>query len=393
VKTARTSSGILLLVPFVLLLAHAHVAYWRDIESYRRWSVGAATRTPGPEDPSSPLRSLYRRTDCNYPALGGLVTAGSMRLLAHMPGGAPQALRGVLALVDAIVLSLVLAILVRFGVAGAWWWLVASAACLAAAVHVKQLAVFSLPALLVLQAYATVVVRRRGGGGAVVWLVPLLVGAALLVGVDRWLFDLPEGSPSILANVWARASRHAGMLTINGPNVWSLLGRPGPSPSAEPVIGPLTPAGIGQTVFVVQVVLVLAALSARLVRLRDGDRRARASAVAWCFWAAGLSNLLMGVWLTGVHERYLAHAFPLLFLGILGLRATSPPALASRWLASIAVAAAACGLLVLRVLYVGSAVTGLASQQGATALLLLVVGSVLTVATVHSLVTSSTVPC
>src|SRR5262249_40686217 len=135
------------------------------------------------------------------------------------------------------------------------------------------------------------------------------------------------------------------------------------------------------------------ALAAALWHLRATTASRRAAMVAWCLWLTGLGNLLMGILLAGTHERHTVHAFPFLFTGLLGLRATRPPARTALWLAALGITAGTYGAFVLSILYQEVHVTQASwAAQALTAGILAIAGAGLTTATLRHLTAEARAP-
>jgi hypothetical protein len=164
-----------------------------------------------------------------------------------------------------------------------------------AALLAKQLTFFAAPALALLAIFA---LRERRSRAAVALA---LSSPILLFAADPFL-ELPHGFRSHLFFVlFGGGSAHGELAVASGASLWSLFA-PGGTPADQ-----LSPLGISSFVWG----LVLFAIA-----------NAMALAASWrAKWSdgslvflAGFGHLAMAVLLTGVHERYLAHAIPLLFL-------------------------------------------------------------------------------
>jgi hypothetical protein len=265
----------------------------------------------------------------------------------------------------------------------------------AVAVQLKQLAAFSLPGLMALGVLAVDTVRRRRDARwrVAAALVPLAVVGGVVLGLDRLVFQPPPGHSGILSYVWTTGAYHVGYLSNNGPSLWTFFARANRSPSSTPLLGSLTPVGIGEGLYVAVLTLVGAALAAALWHVRASTDARRPAMAAWCLWVTGLGNLLMGILLAGTHERHAVHAFPFLFTGLLGLRATRPPAGSALWLVALGLTAGAYGVFVLSILYEEVRITHPSwAAQAVTAGILAIAGAGLTAATLRHLAAESRAP-
>ncbi len=160
------------------------------------------------------------------------------------------------------------------------------------AVLAKQLTLFAVPGLALLAALG---IRNHRASIALTAIVP--VG---LLAADPFLV-LPDGFRSHLAFVIEHGSSHGELAVASGASVWSLFVRGG-TPAGDVRILGLSSQVCGWMLFVVAMIVALR----RVVVQRASD----ASLVA----LAGLGELAMATLLTGVHERYLTHAIPLLVM-------------------------------------------------------------------------------
>ncbi|MBZ0115530.1 MAG: hypothetical protein K8H88_00950 [Sandaracinaceae bacterium] len=160
----------------------------------------------------------------------------------------------------------------------------------ASALLCKQLAWFSLPALLALLGLGLFTHRRRAH------LALALASPLVLFAADPFL-ALPEGFHSHLCFVISAASHHGDLVVATGASLWSLVARPGQDAHDARWLG-LSAFAIGWLLFAL--IQAVALLRARAARFSDQ---------ALVEWQSTL-HLAMGVVLTGVHERYLAHAWP-----------------------------------------------------------------------------------
>jgi len=191
----------------------------------------------------------------------------------------------------------------------------------------KQLAVFSLPALLPLALLACLRLWTSGTKfhGA------MAAGLALLSGVIFfWFLDSRLEVPSIYHGlsylfVWISGGGPS-VISANGFNIWMLLGRDMWSSPKEPFYCLrssgyqfcLTPSYSGLMLYGIYL-LALSALNVALIfkllqreGLHDQTRIRFMLAVLIMYIAQ--ANLGLNVFLVGTHERYLYHCFPFLIL-------------------------------------------------------------------------------
>ncbi|MFK7986475.1 MAG: hypothetical protein AB8I08_10615 [Sandaracinaceae bacterium] len=171
-----------------------------------------------------------------------------------------------------------------------------------AALLLKQLTWFAIPSLLILLLLglraARSGARRRTHVG---WV---LASPLLWLVADPWL-SLPDGHISHLVYVVVRsAGDHGSLLVANGASVWVLLRSSGLAAS-DPWLGPVSPSQLGWAVWLFGAGMWVA----KAIGRADDGALVR---------GAGVTSLVMALFLTGVHERYLAHAVPLLFLATAG---------------------------------------------------------------------------
>lgn len=165
---------------------------------------------------------------------------------------------------------------------------------LVAAILTKQLTWFAAPALGLL-----ILLGLRRHGTRSRWALALL-SPSLLFAADPFLV-LPDGYRSHVFYCLARGAVHADLAVASGASLWSLVA-PGGTPAASIVWLGLDSFAWGWLAF------ALAHVAIAWAAWRRPDARALVV-------GAGLGELAMALLLTGVHERYLAHAIPLLLLG------------------------------------------------------------------------------
>ena len=371
-----------MLLPFLLLLLHSRVAYWPDLDAFARWSTHQP-RHGVTAAPAGTFSALYRDTDCNYPPLGMIASAGlitaiktALHAVGSVSGDSIQIFRVCLAAVEAVSIVLMLSILTTLHVphvsatvaalyllpsswaGGAVWGqidvvgtvlllaaalcflrvaladastprddeltMVAGLAAVVAAVETKQTTLFSVPGLLTLASVAIVAFARRHGTqrAARALAIGTAVALVLFVVLERGIFDPPAGHDWITPYVWTTGAPHTRRLSGNGPNVWTLLGRRLLSSSDAPFVGSLTPRRTGQAMFVAVVTFLLIV---QLAAIRSASQRIgrftmdRTWLCGTTLVLTGLTNLAMGIFIAGTHERHLAHAFPFLLLGVVTL--------------------------------------------------------------------------
>ncbi len=394
---------LLVALPFVILAVNRGVANWSDLDAFARWSMHRPVRGLALAPLSASFRTLYRDTDCNYPPLGALASAGAMAGIRRLQAASGwtgldtrQLFRVYLAAVEGLCVVLLFEILRRLGVphpawlaagmyllpsswaGGAVWGqidvvatlfalaaalsflavtltaasspradtvaMAAGAAALVGAFATKQTAFFSLPGLLALGACATAAIVHRHGAAPAARAAGLAVAVALVLflGLDRLLLEPPAGHRGITTYVWTTGAWHTNKLSGNGPNVWTFLGRPNASSSDVPFLLSLTPRQVGDALFAGVVVLLLTLLVGAVWRTIV-DRRRFATHTLWLSAVllvfTGLTNLAMGILIAGTHERHMVQAFPFLLLGLIAL-AHDRPSGTSRLLVTVAVAAA-----------------------------------------------------
>lgn len=185
----------------------------------------------------------------------------------------------------------------------------------------KQLAVFNL---LVLEGIvlANLFLLCRSIPKTIIYAGLFLAWQAAIV----LLFDLflkVEGPYiSHLAYVWLTRSNHMHKISGNGFNIWVFLGWAQGASSTEPFYRTFTPRDTGIGLFVGWMAVLSASLLMRLSkyyrtnRPRAFDREILSDLI---FFLA-LTNLCFNVFLSGTHERYLYHFYPMIITGYLGLR-------------------------------------------------------------------------
>lgn len=179
-------------------------------------------------------------------------------------------------------------------------WLAVALGGLVLSILCKQLTWFALPALAAYLGAA--IVRHRAW-----WHGLAALASPLTLFVADPFLTLPDGARSHLWFVLTHGSGHGELVVASGASLWSLVATGG-TPSSEVVWLGTSSQTWGYLAFGLACVGIVA-----LTRRRPDGRGA--------VLAAGLTQLSMALLLTGVHERYLCHAIPLLVLA----RALGPP--------------------------------------------------------------------
>lgn len=335
--TERAFVALAVLAPIVLTLATLHAGHHGDIEFFHRWYLAVRASSGFYADGPG----------INYPIVGVLLVSGPARLVDLVVGRPLTLSEYWLVLKATLVVGEIAAILIGerlarqlaqpeprllslclyalpsswvggayFGQIDVWgtvfllgaalyaaryWEKGASAdlgralAFLVLAVLTKQLTFFACPALALLLADG---LRRHALHRAEASMLGLAMLA--LVAPDVFL-TLPSGSHSHLVFVIAHGSSHGDVVVASGASLWALVASGGTPSSALTFLG-ISSRTWGWIAFGAAQLAVLAGLW----RERSPQR---------FVIAAGLGELSMALLLTGVHERYLAHAIPLLVLG------------------------------------------------------------------------------
>jgi hypothetical protein len=214
----------------------------------------------------------------------------------------------------------------------------------------KQLAVFNV---LVLEgiALANLLLVCRSIRKAVVSFGLFLAWQAAIVLAFDLLLKVEGPYMSHLAYVWLVRSKHMNKISGNGLNIWIFLGWAQAASSREAFYLTLTPRGTGIGLFLAWMAILSTSL---LMQLRKLYRTHRPRAfdgetLSDLIFLLALTNLCFNVFLSGTHERYLYHFYPMVITGFLGLRAHS--ALFSRtMLATLLFGAVGYGLYVFEIL-------------------------------------------
>jgi hypothetical protein len=386
----------LFLVPWAVLYWNAEVAHWDDLDEFNRWSMHERKNDPSPPPAPPVLGNLYLNTQCNYPPLGALLSAGALSLLKSAQASLGrsdidprQVFRVYLSVFEILSLALLIALLTRLEVPSPWlvalglyllpstwaggatWgqidvvdtvcllvaagsflrviagrpaeiskdllWLCTGAVALVASMQIKQLSLFCFPGLTGLWIAGLVAIAYRHGARrcSQAALACVVLGALVFLGLDRFVFVAPPGFHGISSYVWSVGVWHTRYLTNNGPSLWTFLQRDGSSSSEIPFFSGLTPKEAGYTAFLL--LFAFMSLVHGLYGLRVLASRARFEAESRTLCRhllcfVGLTNWSMGVFLVGTHERHMFLTFPFLLLGLFGLRQTEAREQALPWI-------------------------------------------------------------
>jgi hypothetical protein len=376
-RIGASARWLLVLLPFVVLYSNRNVAMWWDVNEFHDWFEQSRLARPQ-DGRSGFFSNLYRASACNYPALGAILSAGAMGALSRSEDQTQaqrlrsfRSFRLVLACFEALSLYLSFLLLDLLSGQGAWsaavalyllpssWaggatWgqidiinhcsLLLAAYCsvrlivktpqvrshcvglalaglvsIITSVLIKQLSLFTVPGLLALWLTALLAVSCRHGWRDAVRaaLVAAAVGLVYFWTVDRGLFLLPGGSSGTLDYVLKSGSGHIGKLSRNGPNLWTFLPREGSSSSSIPFYDSLTPLAAGLGLYALLLAFLTLLLFLHLLRLaldRDKLFADSRSICAFLLFYTGMGHLMMGIFITGTHERHLYHAFPFLVM-------------------------------------------------------------------------------
>lgn len=351
----------------VMVLAFPNLYHLWDVPEFLRWSKVW----------SEGWTAIYADcASCNYPIVGMFSTAGLISFLGLADTPDPAlSFRLILSAVDGVNVLLIYGLLkelavkepaVKAGIigllvsswaGGALWgqidtvsqffllltllWMVKyhlsmrinfllflgiASVSMAFMVLTKQLIVFSFFSLELLL-LATIWIRRKWLSAIGYSFFHLVVLAFCIFGWDLLLQPV-HGYLSHLQLIWGERSTHGGILSANGINLWTLLPRQWDSSSAEPfslftgtaLEKILTPVNIGWFIFVLLAGLITVStlLKTRKLDLAEGRFLGREALLNFILHLA-LINLIFNVVLTGTHERYLYHFYPLLLIAWFGL--------------------------------------------------------------------------
>ena len=270
--------------------------------------------------------SLLRLLKCAYPFLTTLLIAvlPSTFILEYTWGN-----------IDGIVQFFLLGTLVCFAksmllVEGSPWWQLRYVALgwlgFFSLPLVKQTSLFSLPALFLAAVYATACCwKALPTKFRLFALLPIPLSLGLFLLPDLFL-HLPPPFHFHLEYIWlGGGSEHGNKISGNGFNIWMMLGRPMSASSLEPFshYKNWTPQRAGYVLFILTALvsllwLFLATLRSRFLFAGQHMATRRWFLVCVLLFLA-LSNLEFNLFLTGTHERYLAHFYPFLIVALASL--------------------------------------------------------------------------
>jgi hypothetical protein len=316
-------------------------------------------------------------TDCNYPIVGIIGSAGIFKLL-DLTGvqNAEWVFRFVMAFIDGINVILVFLLLRELSIKHAALWagitgmlistwagtsvwgqlegisqcfllltvlwviyynvskrihfmvyLVVGSLLLSLLLLVKQTTAFSF-VCLELMLVGNILFRRKWPSG--IGYSALQLG---LLGLFIFMWDVPlnVAPPDIshLQVVWGERSDTGSTLSGSGVNLWTFLNQRMESPSGAPLPFAantvfekiLTPHKIGGALFLILAAILTASmlLFLRKKYSREGAFLDRETLLNFILYMA-VANLIFNVVWTGAHERWLHHFYPFLLIAYLGLR-------------------------------------------------------------------------
>jgi hypothetical protein len=123
--------------------------------------------------------------------------------------------------------------------------------------------------------------------------------------VELWLYIPEEYLFSHLEKIFLEGSDHMNEISGNGFNLWVLFYTSQDLDSTFPIVENFSPKTIGLIIFLIYVNILL------IKFLKSGY-----SLINTLFFIS-LTNLSMNIFLTGMHERYLYHFYPFVFLLVL----------------------------------------------------------------------------
>jgi hypothetical protein len=190
---------------------------------------------------------------------------------------------------------------------------------------VKQTSLFSLPALFLAAVYATACCwKALPAKFRIFSLMPIPLSLGLCLLPDLFL-NVPPPFHFHLEYVWLRGSDVTNKISGNGFNIWMVLGRPMAASSLEPFshYKGWTPQRAGYVLFISAALvsllwLFLATLQARSIFAGQHMTARRRFMVCILLFLA-LYNLEFNLFLTGTHERYLAHFYPFFIIALASL--------------------------------------------------------------------------
>lgn len=184
----------------------------------------------------------------------------------------------------------------------------------------KQLSVFSV---LILEGImlANLLFVCRSVPKAVLYFGLFLALQVAIVLLPDLFLRVEDGYVSHLAYVWLTRSEHMNKISGNGLNIWVYLGWEQWASSKQPFYRSFTPRGTGLGLFFGWMAVLAASLLLRLWRQYRSHRPQSfdKEALSGLVFFLALTNLCFNVFLSGTHERYLYHFYPLIIAGFLGL--------------------------------------------------------------------------
>jgi hypothetical protein len=248
------------------------------------------------------------------------------------------------------------------------------ASCLA--LLTKPLALFSLPALVLLSLTVLARTHRRAGARAA-WLdASALAASGLVLFVPDLFFAVPRGHLCHVWHVYRWAGPPHGEMVGNGAAIWAFLGWSPDAPSRDSFAHGLTPRGVGLALFGLALAWITAVFLRVALKNVASDDAPRAI-TAGGLLHAGMTQLAMSLFLAGTHERYAFLAWAPLLLAL----AARPAVVRHARLVTggVAVAAAFQGLFVLSTIewHAFDSIVVFRSTRIAAVLTLVAFGSVL----------------
>jgi hypothetical protein len=214
----------------------------------------------------------------------------------------------------------------------------------------KQLAVFNVLVLEGMVLANLLLVYRSIPRAVASFGLFLAWQVAIVLAFDLFL-EVQNPYLSHLAYVWLVRSRHMNKISGNGLNIWIFLGWAQGASSKEAFYLTLTPRDTGIGLFLGWMALLSTSLLMQIRKLyrTHGPRAIDRETFSDLIFFLALTNLCFNVFLSGTHERYLYHFYPMIIVGFLGLRAHST--LFSRtMLATLLFGAVSYGLYVFEIL-------------------------------------------
>jgi len=359
-----------LLVAPILVLLYPDIHHGYDVPAFQEWSHHWAEN----------WRNIYLScSTCNYPIIGTFSSAGIISFLAQVSKqNTALSFRIFLSIIDGVNIFLILRILRHFSIKNAVAWssvigilpasyigsslwgqidgisqtfILASLAwiiifparyigskknnlvyifvaslLLSALALTKQLTVFSLFPLGFILA-SNLFFNSQGIKGAVINLSMAII--VFLVFTFLWdlFLSLPTSFWSHLQFIWATGSDHGKIISANGFNMWMLFASKATDPSTipffantlSPIISHFSPYKFGILFFLIYNLVLLISLMFFIGKNYQKKQQINNIQINMIFYLA-LANLSFNVLLTGTHERYLYHFYPLMLLTYLVMK-------------------------------------------------------------------------